>query len=289
MTKRGEEIEKALDAWTNKGGFFIFETLTLSHRSGDSVAKQRFVIKKAWEAITKGSFKSKHSKYGQQGYFRISEVTTGENGEHLHLHVMRFTDRWLTSDELDKWKSVIFEKWANAVVSQGMSRPKAKYHDFQQVAVLEDLGGYFTKNYDNPRQASDALLHGTSHDSSIWRLLDEAIANPGSQAANRWRAYERDTMGMKQITWSRGFRKSLGLGEEIPDEELAMEEEVFEPIIEIEHLSVRKLGNLGRIHSRILRHLERGDLETALNLLSEHGIEYTLFPDYSPYGHTNTA
>lgn len=289
MTKRGNEIEQALESWTNQGGVFIFETLTLSHRSGDSVAKQRFAIKEAWSAINKGSFKSKHSKYGQKGYFRVAEVTSGENGEHLHLHVMRFIENWLPSEELTEWKDAIFSKWANTIESHGFPRPSAKYHDFQQVVVVEDLDGYFTKNFDNPRDASDALLNGTNRSMAIWRLLDDAIANPQSQAANRWRAYERDTLGMRQISWSTGFRKTLGLGIERTDEELAMDDEDFEPILQIAHGSVGKLGNLGRIHSRILRHLEHGDLETVLHLLSEHGIGYKLFPDYQAIEPPNTA
>jgi len=277
MTKRGQEIENALAAWANQGGFFVFETLTLSHRPGDSVAKQRSVAKKAWEATTKGSFKAKHARFGQQGYFRIVEVTTGADGEHLHFHVMRFIDHWLTSDELTTWREAIFTKWADAAESQGAVRPQAKYHDFQQIAAAGDLGGYFTKNYDNPKSASTALLTGSNEDTSIWRLLDGAIADPKSQSANRWRAYERDTLGMKQISWSSGFRKELGLGLEVSDEDLATEKDVFEPIVQIDPLSVRKLGNLGRIHSRILRHLELGDLETSLHLLAEHGISFTLF------------
>lgn len=276
MTQRGKEIESALALWTERGGFFVFETLTLSHRPGDSVAKQRSCMNAAWRAINNGSFKSKHQKYGQQGYFRIAEVTSGENGEHLHLHVMRFIERWLPSDELQDWKDAIFNKWANAVEAQGMRRPSAKFHDFQQVEVAENISGYFTKNYDNPREASDALLTGGNANTSMWHVLDQAIANPQSDAARRWNAYEKDTLGMKQITWSRGLRATLGMGAEKSDEELAEEHERFEPIIEIKSTSVRRLGMLGRIHSRILRHIEKGDLDTALHLLDEHGIQYTL-------------
>lgn len=279
MTERAKEVENAISAWTKRGGYFVFETLTLSHRLGDSVAKQRKSIQAAWVAINKGSFKKKHSDYGQQGYFRIAEVTSGPNGEHLHLHVLRFTDRWLPSGELQQWKDQIFNKWANTIQAQGLRRPSAKFHDFQQIEVAEAISGYFTKNYDNPKQAATGLLTNPTS-SSIWRLLDEAIENPKSTSAKRWNDYERDTLGMKQITWTQGFRKHLGLGDEKSDEELAMDEDEFVPIIQISPDSVRRLGAIGRIHSRVLRQVENGDLDAALHLLEEHGITYTLFPEF---------
>jgi hypothetical protein len=281
LQERKKEVEKAIRAWTERGGSFVFETLTISHRSFDTVAKQRLAIQAAWAALNKGSFKSKYASYGQQGYLRIAEVTHGKNGEHLHLHVLRFIDRWLPSDELDSWKSQIFEKWANAIEGQGLRRPSSKFHDFQQIEVAEAMSGYFTKNYDNPWQAAGEILTDSAG-TSIWRLLDAAIANPKSTSSKRWNNYEVDTRGMKQMTWSRGLRADLGLKDEELDEAIAAKEEPFEAIIGIHPESVRSLGSLGRIHSRVLYFLESGDLGASLDLLDEHGIKYSLFPYESP-------
>ena len=125
-------------------------------------------------------------------------------------------------------------------------------------------------------------MEGKQPDTSIWRLLDDALANPNSQARWRWNAYERDTFGMKQMTWSQGLREALGLGSVNSDEEVAEELEEFEPIIEVHPESVRALGKLGRVHSRILRQLELGNLGLVIQLLKEHGIQHTLLSDFGP-------
>jgi len=282
MAKRQSEIAEAIEAWKGLGGTFIFETLTVSHRSGDSVAKQRYGVQASWNAINKGSFKEKHSKYGQHGYVRITEVTSGSNGEHVHLHVLRFIERPLSIDDLQNWKDSIFNRWADALQKQGMRRPSAKFHDFQPIDSADGLAGYLSKNYANPNALSGVFGDGKQPDTSIWRLLDDALANPRSQARKRWNAYERDTFGMKQMNWSKGLRAQLELNAEKSDEEIADEQEVFEPIIEVHPDSVRTLGKLGRVHSRILRQLELGNLDAVLNLLKEHSIQHTVLVTYSP-------
>jgi hypothetical protein len=278
LTSRAIEIEQALSAWVNQGGYFVFQTLTLSHRPGDSVAKQRSVASNAWKAINKGSFTANNKKNGQKGYFRVTEINNGENGPHLHFHVMRFVERWLPKDELDDWMSKVFEKWADAVQAQGMRRPKEEGHNYQQVTCVEDWGGYFTKNFDNPREAVLAAGLGQNKVGTMWDVLTEAISEPKSKAAQTWRAYERDTKNLNQITWSRDIRKSLGLGVEISDEDLASEEGVFIPLIQIFPEDVPKLGRLGWLHSRVLHHIEKGDLEVAFQILNEHDISFYLYP-----------
>lgn len=288
LTERSHEIAEAIKRWESQGKFFVFQTLTLSHRSGDSVAKQRSLLKVAWAAITKGSFRAKHLAFGQVGYFRVAEITTGENGEHLHLHLLRFIDRWLTPEELQDWGKSIFEKWSNALVAEGSRKPSMSGYDFQQLSRASELSGYFTKGFDNPIHEP---IHGPvspKRGRNIWRLLDDALENPLSDPANNWRAYERDTLGMKQITWSSGFRRLLGIVEEKTDDELARDETEFVPIVQIEPDSVQRLGALGQVHSRILHHIECGDVETALQLLAEHGVGYRLLVAGLKVAHVNS-
>jgi hypothetical protein len=72
------------------------------------------------------------------------------------------------------------------------------------------------------------------------------------------------------------LRKNLGLNESKEDEDLAREEDAFVPLIRIEDASVRLLGRLGRVQSRILRAVEKEDIVIACHLLNEHGIKWSL-------------
>jgi len=68
----------------------------------------------------------------------------------------------------------------------------------------------------------------------------------------------------------------LGMGAIGSDEELAAATPAFEPLIRVERQSVQTLGKLGGVTSRVLRHVERGDLAIAVALFEEHGIEFVL-------------
>jgi hypothetical protein len=61
------------------------------------------------------------------------------------------------------------------------------------------------------------------------------------------------------------------------------------PIVRIKPESVRVFVNLGHVHSRVLRHIQNDDLETALHLLAEHGVEYELFADFLDKGPPDTT
>jgi hypothetical protein len=269
LTHRSHEVEGAISAWTKQGGYFIFETLTLCHRSGDTVAKQRSGLKAGWDAINGGSFSNNHKKAGQAGYLRVIEPTYGKHGFHIHIHVLRFMSGELSDLALEEWMNKTFDKWRMGVASAGLPYPSPKGHDYRRVLDSSKIGGYMTKGFDNP-VSSVANAVTTSH----WNLLTKAIAEPKSSFAHQWQRWEVESAGMRQMTWSRNIRTSLGLDKELEDEEIA-EQRV--PILEIDPNDVSTYGHLGRIQSVIRHHLEKGELAAVLAILEEHGIGYRQF------------
>jgi hypothetical protein len=267
LAYRSKEVAEAIQEWQLREGTFVFQTLTLSHRPGDSVAKQRFWLTKAWNSLNKGSFAKIHKGYGQVGYLRATEVTFGSNGPNLHLHVLRFVDRKLSETEVDVWAGALFNKWADSVENLGAVRPKKSAHSFVQTHKADGLSGYFTKNFDNPIKSG---LPGKS--TSIWALLTKAIEDPSSYFAKAWQAYETGSKGMRQLTWSRNLRAILGMVSEVDDEWIAQEQEPYTPLLEILPEAVKAYGMLGQLQARVLRFVESGDLETAAQILAEHGV-----------------
>jgi len=266
LTHRKYEVGEAISAWVNQGGYFILETLTLCHRLGDTVAKQRDALKVGWEAITHGSFSDNHKKAGQFGYLKVTEVTYGKNGFHLHFHVLRFMKGDLSKAAQVKWMTKIFNKWQKSITSGGFRKPLESGHHYERVYEPERLKGYFTKGFDN---------HGTnkskSKSSPVWDVLTEAIANPKSTHTFIWRTWESESKGMRQMTWSRNLRQSLGLAQELEDEEI-IESPI--PLIEIEPDDVSVYGHSGRTQSQVKRYLSEGDLGSAMKVLDEKGIHY---------------
>jgi hypothetical protein len=262
LTHRKYEVDEAITAWVKQGGYFILETLTLCHRLGDTIEMQRDAIKVGWEAITHGSFSENHKKAGQFGYLKVTEVTYGKNGFHVHLHVLRFMKRDLGKAAQDKWMTKIFNKWQWSISSAGFREPLESGHHYERVYDHERLKGYFTKGFDNPRAYES---------NSVWNVLTAAIANPKSIHTFIWRTWESDSKGMRQMTWSRNLRQSLGLVKELEDEEII---ELPIPLLEIEPDDVSLYGHSGRTQSQVKHHLSHGDIDSAMELLDARGIRY---------------
>jgi len=279
LTHRSLEIADALKSWESKGGSFVFQTLTLSHLRGDSVAKQRSMLTIGWKAISKGSFAKTNSRNGQVGYFKVLEPTFGKNGPHLHLHLVRFIQGEVSDLDLQQWMNKVQTRWSDAICAAGGRKPRNVAQHYRHLSSSSELQGYFTKNFDNPAYGVDWAIGSDSSNFPIWGLLSKALALPESQYRQAWNSYERQSKNMRQITWSRGFRHQLGLGTEILDEEVTRQIETFNPKVHILRESVRAFGNLGRLHSRVLRHIERGQMGLALEILNEHGIKFSLSPN----------
>jgi hypothetical protein len=276
LTIRSEEIGAAVDVWANRGGRFIFETLTLSHSKHDSLSKVWASVSKAFTSTNAGTFNKLHKEYGQVGYMKVVEVTHGINGWHVHLHLLRFISQPLEDSQLLKWSSAIFNRWATSLVKQGFKSPLAKFHVFEMVESPEKIKGYFAKNFDNSNVLPGTELSspGVMRGHGMWGVLDEAITNRNSKARKIWEEWERTSRGKRQISWSKNLRKLLGLGKELSDDEAVNSIDSFVPLIAVDGASVRLLGRLGSIQSRVLRAIERSDLATACQLLNEHGVNW---------------
>jgi hypothetical protein len=276
LSIRSEEISTAVDVWAKREGQFIFETLTLSHTKHDSLSRVWASVSKAFASTNAGTFSKVHKEFGQVGYMKVVEVTHGINGWHVHLHLLRFISQELTQSEISDWSTSIFNRWADSLVKQGFKSPLAKFHVFELVESPEKIKGYFAKNFDNSNvlPGMDLSSSGVVRGHGMWRVLDVALTNHNSSASRIWAEWERTSRGKRQISWSKNLRKSLGLSNVLSDDEAVNSSDSFVPLVAIDGASVRLLGRLGSIQSRILRAIEQGDLATACQLLNEHGVNW---------------
>jgi hypothetical protein len=277
LTKRKSEIRESIAKWTSMAKPFIFQTLTMSHDSTMDFESVRDAAFQAFAKTNTGRFAQIHKDFGQEGYLKVAEVTVGENGWHLHFHVLRFIDHWLSNDEVQSWHALVFEKWSKSLTDMGLKAPQSKYQDFQQLVVAEDLDGYFTKAFDNPREMLDEILDTKHRTKTPWELIGPAVANAASKERRLWHDFENGSRGMRQITWARGFRQKIGMVDARTDEEVAADDELeFQALLVISSRDAPRIGAMGRVASRVLSLTERGDLLGACSLLAEHGIHPTL-------------
>jgi len=93
-SRRSDEVMQANEWWEGKGGVFLFLTLTVRHRAGDSLARTMDAVTGGYTGLINGApWKRFARRHGIRHFIKSQEVTLGwENGWHAHLHVLLFVD-----------------------------------------------------------------------------------------------------------------------------------------------------------------------------------------------------
>lgn len=234
MARKSLEIGTAVAMHQAQGGEVAFSTFTTRHHAGHGLGELWDGLGSAWGRVTAGkAWQTDQDRYGVHGFMRAVEVTTGRNGWHPHAHALLFLDRDPGADGLAQLHSRMVGRWSRRLVGLGLPEPLAKGQESHLLrdGADADLARYLTKSTDSAHRISLEITqsqtktgrgaHGTR---STWCLLDDLVATGDASALDRWHEWERVSKGRKQMTWSKGLRRELGLDVEKTDEEIVAEE-----------------------------------------------------------------
>lgn len=237
--KRSDELKKACKVWQEKGGKILLVTFTLSHTIKDELDDILAALTYARERVVSGRFgKGFKSRNGISGMVRSLELTYGVNGWHPHLHVLYFLDGApdIINFEVDlkvQWMTVLARRGEYATYQHGVD---VRFSD-------ADVAEYVAKWGKEPKwTAADEVSRSSSKMASpggytplqLLSLYDDAYSLyslSGSEAVQKsmrrwaalWIQYAVIMKGKRQLSWSKGFRDLLGLGQEKTDEQLSNE------------------------------------------------------------------
>jgi len=232
---RKAELEQGITSWTSAGNSLALLTLTMRHRKGQSLRSLWDGVSTAWRAVvTSGSWKRAAKSLGVAGYVRVTEVTQGENGWHVHLHLGLFLDGQAGTDTAAALEAAAFSGWSRSLVRQGFEAP---HRGVGVDCKLWRLGGdgrlweYFTKGQydDGATRAALELARGDIKEArggnrTPFRILSDISAFGLADDVALWQEWERESKGRRNMIWSRGLRDLLAIGQELTDEELAAQE-----------------------------------------------------------------
>jgi Replication protein len=241
---RQQDMQAAMGRHIAEGGAFALLTLTLRHRRGQPLDRLWDSVSGAWRKFTAGrSYQAHRRAAGVAGYHRTTEVTLGENGWHVHLHVLYFLNAPMLPDSAADFGEYLTSRWAECVTAVGRTSDPAG-QDWKilhgSADALEAVAGYVHKGiYTRSESVTDTTaiaLEVTRSDlkdarvstslapfgllASIVHEVEETGAVP-SRALQQWHEWERASKGRRQQIWSRGLRSRLGLDEELTDEQAA--------------------------------------------------------------------
>lgn len=204
-------------------------TLTVPHGQGDDLKALRLKIRSAQSKMSNGRDAISQVLAGMYyGFIRALEVTHGkENGFHPHLHMIVFVDSSITSKFLDKLYTKL---WIKACIASGLPAPSEKHG-----CTVKD--GSFADEYVSKWGLEDEMTKANTKISiskkgvTPFGLLKVILDNDddGYYSADRakilFNIYAKAFKGARQLYWSNGLKKLLGLKDiEKTDQELADEE-----------------------------------------------------------------
>lgn len=215
---RSTEIQTAADRWTETGGGVSMLTLTTRHRKSDPLAQNLDLALKGWEELTKRKpWKAIRERLGLAGYIRAVEVTwSWANGWHPHIHALLLTERPLSDQEALDLQREVFGLWEGVVVRLG-GRKLDRRHGVRVSAATS--AEYVAKVQEHDRAGLEMarldLKSGRAGSLMPFELLDQA------EHVGRWVEYVDATWRRRAITWSRGLKVLLSIGERTDEEVLA--------------------------------------------------------------------
>lgn len=222
--KRRLELAPALDKWIADGHGVTMATLTAPHYINTHLDKHLDGILAANRTWTnRPSFKRVAAAMGIVGRLRCLEVTHGLNGWHSHFHVLLFTDKPVKRSALPDLEAELLNQWQSACIASGLPTPNEK--GLTLSAGNAAAAGYVSK-WGMAEEITKSVMKVGKRAGQVTPFgLLAAHAGGDTNAASLFREYAECFTGKRQMTWTTGMRKLLGLDDkEKKDIELAEEE-----------------------------------------------------------------
>jgi Replication protein len=228
--ERSSEIRDAMLLAAEKGFKAVLVTLTARHNRKTVLKDQLKAMTQAYAAVWRGeSAKRFRDQFGILGMIRTLECTHGkEHGWHPHIHILIFVPN---DCDVVAFGSAFRMRWECMAAKYDLVMNK---HGFDIQDNTQKVADYIAKwghdpswgDWDELARWHTKIGRGREENEHYtpWQLLD--FADNGDEAAGvLWREYALTFYRKKQLHWSRGLRKKLGMEKELTDEEVAQKEQ----------------------------------------------------------------
>ena len=228
--RRRAEITQGLEFMYNAGKKAVMVTITFPHGMGDDLAELLAKQAKALQKLRAGSPWSRlKARTGFEGLIRSLEITYGQNGYHPHTHELWFVDpqvntTWLHSEVLKRWESACIK----AGLLDGSDDNQVKHFRQHSIDIKDKVSSsdYLAKqdssrNWGADRELAKSSSKGSKAGVHPFQFLANFQETGDGIWAARWLDYSQAMQGKRQIFWSHGLKKRVGIGE-LTDEELAV-------------------------------------------------------------------
>jgi hypothetical protein len=185
-----EKLDRIIRAMRNGQGEWRMVTLTIRHRKGMPLAWLLKGLAAAWRRCRQGGKIQKAWSENVTASIRATEVTTGRNGWHPHLHVVIRSAEWtpeLQAELTRRWKAAVIQHLGAACVpddDHGIDwGPGMQGDDPKAARYLMKLG-------------MEVAGTGKGGTRCHWSVAERAVAGDAA-AVVAWREYATATKGRR--------------------------------------------------------------------------------------------
>jgi hypothetical protein len=240
----------------------VMMTLTARHKRGDKLRAQLDGMKRAKQKLRQ-SHTWRQMRQRIEGTITATEVTHGANGWHSHFHELLFI---VAADDEQARKAVeqLRSEWLRSLAKVGLSGGRAAF----DVQGAGKAGEYISKWGAGEELTLREAKTGKGR--TPFQLLADA-KDGDRQAGALFVEYALAFKGRRQLVWSNGFKKRVGV-DEVEDEDAAgeAEDEVLDEIIaRISPHDWRELRRRRVDRNALLRAAERGGLIEVQAIIDE--------------------
>jgi hypothetical protein len=236
--RRKVEVQEGIESARAQGLDVYLVTYTVPHGMGDDLKSIRQKMGKAWMRGTSTRKGSQIRKaLGMKGTIRALEVTFGQNGWHPHFHAIMFNRSPCGAEAI---KDMLYSLWLDGCRKEGLDEPSfahgVQVDDGRKAAKYVTKWGMESevtkghlkrgKQSVNPWDLLRVRTFGLGHPSispELAQVFDD-LGIDQKASGDLWLAFTRAFKGARQLYWSNGLRKLLGLKKELSDKELAEQE-----------------------------------------------------------------
>lgn len=238
--RRAVDLGALCERYTADGGWLVMVTFTMRHSREDSLEGERHAMTRAWSSLRQSpAFRDLGPEV--DGFVCATEVTDGENGWHLHKHVLFFVpgssagDAGATGCGVRKQAEVLSTDlpttrlgsvmamigalaplWCR-LIERHTGKVPVRERAFDMQLMNSGAGVYLSK-------VGDELTRSDVKGRSPFGLL-HGVAAGEPRAIARWIEYADTMKGAHALEYSKGLRELLGALPELSDDEIVAQDE----------------------------------------------------------------
>jgi hypothetical protein len=252
--RRAEEVNHMLtNAIVRDGNIGQFVTLTIPHTVYENLKDLQLIVSNGFRRLTnhpnyvgrtkKGIFKPGiKQRFGVKGFVRALEVKKKNKGWHPHLHIVFILDN-IEAERIADFSAEIIQLWANIIYNNSEKVINQEFgQDSKTITGLKGISDYLSK-WDIGKELTQSHRKVAGDSMTPFEIFQYYKQTDNERYLKHFEHYVLSFHNVKQLTFSKDFKKRYLEIEEKTDEQACNEVEIEEILMAMDKQMFKEIHN----------------------------------------------